>query len=258
MGKKKGAPQVMQQSAAPWGPQIPHIAQLYATARHNAYDRPPDTFFPGPTIAGFSPQELEAMQMGEARAKGGSQSINMARDYARGILSGNPDALKATLGPRVGDLLPGLQGQFNRAGMGNSSLARAAEQELVMRELSKLKESAADRLERLGLQEYNDIARLAGIGETRRDMEQSLIDEQVRRHEFAQQEPWNRLRNYQSAILGHFNPAETTSRNMAQGGSRLSGALGGGLSGASIGGQFGGPWGALAGGIGGGLLGAFS
>jgi len=235
MGRKSaGPPTVVQQSANPWGPQVPHLGQLYATAFHNAFERPPATFYSGSTVAGFSPQELEAMNRGETRAREGSQSINMARDYARGILSGDPATMQATLGPRVGELLPQLQSQFNRGGMGTSSLARGAEQELIMRELSKLKESAADRLERLGIGEYDDIARLAAIGESRRDMDQANIDEQIRRHEFMQQEPANRLREYQAAILGHFQPTDTTQRYQPIGGSRLSGLLGGGLGGANL------------------------
>lgn len=256
MGKRGGSPQVVQQAASPWGPQVPHIGQLYATAKHLSSEGNRATFYPGRTVAEFAPEEYEALRRGGERAMNGSQSTNMARDYARGILNNDPRTLATVLGPRVGELLPQLQSQFNRAGMGASSLARSAEQELIARELSKLKESAADRLERLGPQEYNDIARLAAIGETQRDMRQSEIDEQVRRHEYAQQEPWERLRNYQAAVLGHFNPTESSQRSMPMQGSRLSGALGGALGGASAGSQFG-PWGAGIGGVLGGLGGLF-
>ena len=255
MGKKRGSPTVVQQSENPWGPQVPHLGQIYATAFHNAFERPPASFYPGSTVAGFSPQEVEAMRLGEVRAREGSQSTNMARDYARGILSNDPATLANVLGPRVGELLPQLQSQFNRGGMGTSSLARSAEQELIARELSKLKESAADRLERLGPQEYQDIARLAAIGEAQRDMSQAGIDEQVRRHDFAQNEPWDRLGKYQAAILGHWQPSERSSRSHPMAGSRLSGLLGGALGGASMGGAAG--LDPVMGGILGGLAGLF-
>lgn len=232
MGKKKGSPVITQATEAPWGPQVPHLGQIYATAYGHAFDKAPDVFYPGTTVAGFSPQELAAMQLGENRARQGSESTKLATDYARGILSNDPETLRNVLGPRVGELLPQLQSQFNRAGMGTSSLARSAEQELIARELSKLKEDAANRLERLGPQEYYDISKLAGIGEARRGMEQSLIDEQIRRHEFAQQEPWDRLGRYQAAILGHWQPSESNQRSYPMAGSRLSGLLGGGLGGA--------------------------
>lgn len=256
MGRKKGGPpQVVQQSANPWGPQASQLEYLYGQAR-NLYEKPKAEFFPGQTYANFSPQELEAMNLAEARARAGSPDINLSRNYARGILNGDPATLASTLGPKIGELIPGLQSQFNRAGMGASSLARSAEQELVARELSKLKESAADRLEKLGAQDYVDISKLASIGEAKRDMEQAKIDEAMRRHEFEQQEPWRRLAQYQAAIQGAFNTPDSANRTFPIGGSRLSGALGGAGMGAGLGGLFG-PAGAGIGGILGGIGGLF-
>lgn len=256
MGRKKsGPPQIVQQSANPWGPQATQLEHLYGQAR-NLYERPPSTFFPGQTYAQFAPQELEAMNLAEARARAGSPSLKLATDYARGILSNDPTALSAVLGPRVGELLPALQSQFNRYGMGGSSLARSAEQELIARELSKLKDDAAHRLERLSGREYEDIAKLAAVGESRREMEQTAINEAMKRHEFEQMAPWQRLAQYQAGILGTFNTPDNINRNFPIGGSRLSGALGGAGAGAGIGSIFG-PVGAGIGGVLGGIGGLF-
>lgn len=257
MGKKKGSPQQSQQSseAVPWKEQIPYLTSGFQEAA--ALKNRPLTPYPDKTYASFHPEELDALGLGAQRARNGSAATKAARDYSLGILSGDAAALAATLGPRVGELLPALQSQFNRAGMGASSLARSAEQELVMRELSKLKESAADRLERLGPREYEDIAKLAAIGEAKRDMEQQDIDWRVGRHNFQQMEPSERLAKYMGLITGNYGGTTTgNSANFPMAGSRLSGLLGGGLTGAQLGGAFG-PAGAGVGGLLGGIAGLF-
>lgn len=258
MGKKRGSPQVttMNQQTAPWDQQIPYLTRGFGEAAGQL--NRPQTFYPYKDYASFHPRELEAMVLGDNRARYGSPSTHMARDYAMGILNNDPKAMMQTLGPRVGELLPGLQSQFNRAGMGTSTLARGAEQELIMRELSKLRESAADRLERMGPREYEDIAKLAAIGEAQRDMEQADIDWRIRKHQFEQGEPAQRLAQYMGAITGNYGGTTTGSDSRyPMPGSRLSGVLGGGLGGASLGGMVGGPVGAGIGGILGGIGGLF-
>lgn len=258
MGKKRGSPQVTntEQDSGPWRAQAPYLEQGFGRALHNLQYQP-STFYPGQTVAPFAGSELEALRLGENRARTGSASTNAARDYAMGILSGNPEALKATLGPKVGQLLPGLQSQFNRAGMGNSSLARAAEQELVMNQLANLRESAANRLQQMGPQEYMDIDRLAGYGGARRGMQQRLIDEQVARHQFAEDAPNQQLARYMGLIQGNYGGTSTgTNAAHPMAVSRIPGLIGGAAGGAQMGSQFG-PWGAGIGGILGGLGGAF-
>lgn len=245
MGKKKSAPQISVTSTDPWPAQQGYLTGGFANASglHSTM-RP---FFSGQTYAGFDPIEQEALNLGEQRARGGSPATKAARDYYMGILSGSPEAMESMLAPRVGELLPSLQSQFNRAGMGASSLARGAEQELVMRELSKLRENAAEKLMQLGPQEYEDIAKLAAVGETKRDMEQKAIDEAMLRHEYAQMEPWDRLRQYMGIITGNYGSTETE-KAFSKPESRLSGILGGAVGGSKLGANFG-PWGAAIGGL---------
>ncbi len=261
MGKRKSAPQQttgQTVSSAPWGEQANYLREIFHNAQNNYKAHVNDQPFPGTQYAGFMPEELEAMNWGANRARAGSPSTAAARDYYMGILSGSPEAMQSTLGPRVGELLPDLQSQFNRHGMGNSSLGRAAEQELVMRELSKLKENAASQLRGMGPEEYKDIAALEAIGGTRRDMEQEKINDQIYRHQYAQEQPWNTLAKYLGNIMGNYGGTEVSSgySGGAPGQSRLSGLLGGGLGGAGIGSMFG-PWGAGIGGLLGGLGGLF-
>jgi len=245
MGKKKSSPQVNVTTTDPWPAQQGYLTGGFANASglHSTM-RP---FYSGQTYAGFNPIEQEALSLGEQRARSGSPATKAARDYYMGILSGSPEAMQSMLAPRVGELLPSLQSQFNRAGMGASSLARGAEQELIMRELSKLKENAAEKLMQLGPQEYEDIAKLAGVGETKRDMEQKAIDEAMMRHEYAQMEPWDRLRQYMGIITGNYGNTETE-KKFGKSESRLSGILGGGLGGAKLGATFG-PEAAIIGGL---------
>lgn len=241
MGKRKSQPQIATQTSAPWSNQIPYLNNLFYTAE--GLRSIPAQFYHGQTYAGFQPEEMEAMNRVSQRARMGSPDVRLLQNQARGILNSDPEMMRTILGPRVGQLLPQLQGQGQRAGMANSSVMRGLEQELVQRELSKLRSEAQNTLMSLRGEEYADLARLAGVGEVRRDMEQDRIDELMARHEFAQMEPWNRLDRFARAIQGGYGTSGET-QNFPIRGSRLSGLLGGGLGGAALGGQIGGMMGA--------------
>ncbi len=261
MGKRSNPPQQTTTStnlSSPWEPQGNYLKEIFHNAQHNYVAHVNDKYYPGQTYANFNPTELDALNMAEQRARNGSSNLSAVRNYSMGILNNDPATLANTLGPRVGELLPQLQNQFNRAGMGASSLARSAEQELIARELSKLKESAADRLERLIPQEYADISKLAAVGETRRDMEQKGINDAIANYEYEQNAPWQKLANYMGMITGNYGGAQSgIDKTYGAQGSRLSGLLGGASKGAGIGESIGGPWGAGIGGILGGLGGMY-
>lgn len=258
MGRKRGGggggTTVVNQSNAPWAGQTPFLNDLFNRAQ-GLYNKHPSYFFPGRTVAPFDPAEIEAMQRGEARARAGSPEFNLARQFSRGILSNDPATVKTLLGPKIEELLPYLRAG-TRQGPGVGSLSKLAEQKLIQSELSKLRNQEMDRAERTRGADYEDFARLSGIGEARRDMAQDLIDEQIARHEFDRNEPLQRLRDYQSFIQGGYgSEGGSTSTGIPMRGSRLSGLFGGALGGAGLGGMAG--FNPVLGGILGGLGGLF-
>lgn len=243
MGRRRGGggggggTQIVQQNTNPWSGQQGYLTNLFNRAE-GLYGATPRKFYPGATVAPFDPAELEAMRRGEARAKAGSPELNLTRGFTRGILSNDPATVNSLLGPKIEELLPYLRAG-TRQGPGVGSLSRLAEQKLIQSELSKIRDREMDRAERLAGVDYQDFAQLAGIGETRRDMAQDLIDEQIARHEFGQNEPYQRLRDYQGFIQGGYG-SEGGSTTIPMRGSRLSGLFGGALGGAGLGGMVGG------------------
>ena len=93
-------------------------------------------------------------------------------------------------------------------------------------------------------QRYADIDRLRQVGALTEDQAQRMIDAEMQRWEFMQQQPWSNLGQYMGAIYG-LPGGYGTQTQVTPGGSRLSGALGGAMAG----GATGNPWMALGGGI---------
>lgn len=262
-----GSPQVVQQVTSPWAGQAPFLSNIFSRAEQ-LYTSPASqrTFFPGKTYAPFQPQELDALRLGEARARAGSPIMRagqeeLSKTLGGGYLYGGP-GFDAAVDAAMRKVLPLVRSAAPR---GRSSSPTARQQEVQAltdvfagqygQERQNMMH-ALSQIPQIANLDYADIAKLASIGEARRDMEQDEIDEQIARHEYKQEQPYQKLRDYQNFIMGNYgNTSESTSFPMR--GSRLSGLLGGGLGGAGIGAQIGGPWGAALGGVGGLLAGLF-
>lgn len=241
------------QSSAPWTEQIPFLTHGFAEAR-KVYDQPLK-YFPSRTTAPFDPLELEAMRLGEARARAGSPELARVRAINMGILNNDPATLQSILGPRIEELLPQLSHSV-RQGRGYGSLAPLAQQKLIQTELSRLRGEAMDRAIGLSGADYEDIGRLAGIGEARRDQAQEELDAARERYAFQQMEPAERLARYMDMVRGGYGSNQSSS-NFAYParGDRLSGILGGAMGGAQLGRRiFGGGSGGILGPVLGGLL----
>ena len=107
--------------------------------------------------------------------------------------------------------------------------------------------------------DYTDLAKLQQTGAFQEDQYQRELNDQVARHNFEQQEPWDRLNRYAGLLTGNYGGSSTgtnTGTYQPARASQMQGALGGAATGASMG-AMAGPWGALAGGVLGGLGGAF-
>jgi len=261
MGKKRGAPaQTHTQTTAPWAEQIPHLRNTFNRAE-GLYNGPQREFFPGQTYANFAPETNQALDLTAARAMQGNPLLESSKAYTQGILNSDPEVINKVLGANLADIIPALQSQYALAGMGRSNLARGAEQSAISREAVKLMESAANRAPGLdqasAMLDYQNLAKLAGVGESRQDQAQKGIEEAMNRHEFAQEAPYKRLEDFMRFIRGTYGEDKTTFTPAGPGANRLSGILGGGMGGAAQGAAFGGLPGGIAGGILGGMGGFF-
>ena len=145
--------------------------------------------------------------------------------------------------------LSGLSGQAGAAGNAGTIYNTGIGQQVV----------AAQTAQQLANQAYTDAAALSEAGGVQDEYNQAVIDADIDRYNYEQQQPLLALQNYNDMIQGSYGGTSTsTASQEKQKSSKLGNVVGGAASGASIGGSMGGPWGAAIGGIGGGLLGLFS
>lgn len=269
MGGKKAPNQTVNnvQSNAPWGPQGDQLRGIFNSAQQ--YHGTPQTFFPGQTYASFSPQTEQALNLTEQRALAGSPVQKSANQELINTLNGNyltgGAGFNAALDAARNRILPDIQSRYNKGGRYGSGLAREAEAKALADSFSSQYDSERQRqlqsmlfAPQAAQADYQDMNALAGVGAQREGQAQSAIDEARMRHEFGQNENWNRLAKYLSFIQGEYGNQGTSSQTTnGFKGNRGAGILGGALGGAQMGGQFGGPWGAGIGGILGGLSGLF-
>lgn len=148
MGGSKPATQTTTQtvSSKPWGEQIPYLKEVFGEAQQN-YNNPMQ-YFPGSTVAPFSPESNIAMNLTSNRALTGSPLVAGAQGYAGDVLSGgylnsNPafnylhdtasggmldsnPYLNAMYDKAWSRVAPSISGQFGSAGRFGSGFHKAA------------------------------------------------------------------------------------------------------------------------------------
>lgn len=75
------------QKSEPWGPQAPYLKYGMDEATR-LYQSAGPQYYPGSTVAGFSPTQQQAQQLGTQRALGGSQAMKNAQGFSNSVLSG--------------------------------------------------------------------------------------------------------------------------------------------------------------------------
>lgn len=205
--------------------QKPYLSYGFSEAR-KLYGQPIQ-YFPGKTIAGFSPEQLQAQTLATQRALAGSPEIAAGSQELRGILSGK--YLTPESNPYLGyyvsrayeSALPQLDTtaiQAGRYGSGAWGLAKGRTMADIASEIygSAYQQERQNMLQALNLAPafseaaWGDISRLAEVGAEKQQMEQALINEQIARHEFEQMEPWERLANYLNMISGEMGGVTTS------------------------------------------------
>jgi hypothetical protein len=269
-----GGSQTTVQRTEPWSGQIPYllgdakkdIAGLFPEA-NRLYGQPGPLYYPGQTVAPFSPEHEMALNAQAARALYGSPLTaaggdELQRTLGGGYLNGNPylqNAIDAASRGLVRNyqnaVAPGIDSSFSLAGRYGSGAHQAAQsaaqQNLAAAERGNML-NALNLVPGYAAQDYNDIAQLNAVGQTREQMAQSLINDQIARWNFEQQQPADKLRQYAALVQGNFGSTQTTTAPYSAG----TGILGGAASGAGIGSAFG-PWGTAIGAGLGGLLSLF-
>lgn len=245
------------------------------------YDQGLPEYYSEQTYAGFTPQQEQAMTLGEQRALDGSPLVDSAQTELQKTLAGdyyniNPyldQALEAakrgTVESYGTSVMPSIQSSLSRAGRYGSNAAtmdlynqsqKALAQQLADTEAKTRAQayetergrqySAMGLAPTLAAQDYTDISNLYDIGAKRQAMEQQGINEDISRYQYESTMDQQALDQFLSRITGIAGSAGTvgTQTTPVKGSSTLSQLAG--LAAVAAGTYFGGPaGGAAAGGL---------
>jgi hypothetical protein len=275
-GGDSGGTQTTVQKTSPWEGVQPHLLKVYEEAQRQ-YNQPME-FFGGQTYADMNPTQTQGLQSQLNYAQGMMGDINATRQAQMNALNApdvanNPyiGGVADTITQRMNrnfqeNLLPAISGGAIQAGQPGGSrqgvaqgVAARGTQEALGGALSDLYGNAYSQ----GLDAQGRALALApqtaqlgmlpgqsmyNIGQIQRAEDQRPITEAMARHEFAQNEPWERLAKY-SGLLGTglgYGTTSTTGPNMSGGGSS---PMAGAAAGASMGTAVMPGWGTAIGGI---------
>jgi len=280
----------------PWVQQIPYlvgdpkksIPGLFPEA-NRLLQSPGPLYYQGQTVADMSPERAAALAAQAARARNGSPLMaagqaELGKTLGGAYLNANPylqsmiDVATHGVTRNYQDTIsPGIDSAFSLAGRYGSG-AHVAAHDAAERNLATQLGDIAGNLGYQGYAaernnmlnalnaapayaqaDYGDIAQLADVGRQREAAAQALINDQIARWNFEQQQPADKLAQYAQLIRGDFGGTTTTTQPYSSG----TGVLGGAKFGSDLGSALGSvlgiglPGGTLLGSGLGGILGAF-
>jgi len=230
------------QKSEPWEGQKGHLEQIYGQAQ--ALGGRAQSYYPKSTVTPFSGQSEDALAAMENRARSGSDLQRIGRsgmeatargDYLRPesneFLAGTYKAMTRPMVEQFRDAtMPSIDAGFSRAGRYGSGLyadqAQKA-QDALGRNLGEAATSLygqnyqQERGRQLTAQQmapeyaaadYQDAARLGQVGAAREGKAGEMLQDDINRFNFNEQEPWARLANYNSMVQGNYGRTDTTSQ----------------------------------------------
>lgn len=211
-------------NTTPWTEQQPYIKDVMGQAK-SLYNQAGPTYFPGSTVAGFSPEQQQAQQMGAQRATQGNAGMGLAQNYNNDVLSGkyledpNDGMMFQNIMQKV---LPTVNSQFMGSGRTGSNLQgdtltrglveSYAPYATQMRQygLGQM-DAAANRAPTYAANDYADINALGAIGQQKQDMAQNELQDAVNRHNYYADLPANKLQQYAGLVGGSYGGNTTSS-----------------------------------------------
>lgn len=257
MSKGGGGSTSTVQKADPWSGLQPYLSQLYSSAGQWFNSQNPQ-YYPGQTVAGQAPETEAALGAGTQRALAGSPNLQAGQQANLNTIQGkylgsNPylnDVYTSMTTPLVNQfknaVAPSLASQFSSAGRFGSNAHQqaitSAEQPLAQglgTAASQLYggnyENERQRQERaitaapgFASADYADIDKLMGIGQYRQQTAQDLINANMRRYNFGQNQPLEKLNAFSTLLQGGSSyGTKTTEGSASAARNPFAGALGG-------------------------------
>jgi hypothetical protein len=212
-------------TSEPWEGQAPYLKGGFQAAA-DLYKGQAPSFYPGSTVAPFSPTQTQAMGMAKDRAIGGSDYTRAAGAHNQSVLSG--DYLKQG-NPFMGGVfdsisskvMPAVNSQFASAGRYNSGAHAGTMTDALTNALSpyafqtygaerQAQEDAARFAPQLAAEDYRDIGMLGAVGDQEQQLGQREIDDAAQRWSYYQDLPSNRLNEYLAQISGSYGGTTTS------------------------------------------------
>lgn len=209
----------------PWEDQQPFLRFGFDQAR-DLYDSGMPAYYPGATVAPFSPETADALRLQRERALAGSPLTEAAQGMLAGTIrgdglaAGNP-YLQGAMDAVAHQVVPRVAAQFEGSGRYGSGLhAGATAQALTDAAADMAYRNYADERARqlqaaqaapqLAAADYADIAQLGQVGAMRDQQAQAVLDAGVKRWDAEQAAGWDRLAKYMAAIGGNYGQSGTT------------------------------------------------
>lgn len=250
-------------TSAPWAAVVPHLKNVFGTAEQLAGQ--PGQFFPGQTYAELDPLQQQGMQAQLGYAGGGmgdqisaAQAAQMSALQAPDIaanpyIGGIADVMASRLSRNLSEnIMPGLQAGAIGAGQSGGSRQGIAEGIAARGTQEALGASLADlyggaygqglqaRGQAMGMApQMAQMGMMPGqvqqqVGGQMRTEAQRPIEEAMARHQFEQQEPWQRLGQYNQMLSGGQGYGTTTGTTTQPSQGMFGNLLGAGMMGAGM------------------------
>lgn len=273
------------QKSDPWAGQQPYLQYGFQQAQQNYQSSNPQ-YYPGQTVAGFNPTQQLAQGLSMQRALNGSPVTNSASNmltntengaylnsnpYLDGMFNSAADGVVRNFSQAVA---PGIGSQFENAGRYGSGLYQN-QMSQARQDLGKTLGNMASNIygnnyqqERgrmmqglwsapaLANQSWTDLQHLGGVGDAQQQLQQSLINADMQRWNFNQNQPAAKLAQYMGMIQGNYGNSSLTQVPIYH--NRTTGALGGAATGATLGTEIYPGWGTAIGALLGGAAGYFA
>jgi hypothetical protein len=209
----------------PWSAQSPYLQAGFQQAQQQ-YNSATPQYFPNSTVAGFSPYQKKAQQMGANRALRGSSLNAGAKKYAGDVLGGkylnNPynDQVFNSIQNKV---VPSVNTEFAQAGRygsdAHASAMTGALTDAYAPYASQNYQSGLDRMSQmaqyapdLAMTDYNDINALYDIGSQQQQLGQQELQDAQNRWNYYQDLPYNKLNQYMGLVGGNWGGTTTSSQ----------------------------------------------
>ena len=213
-------------TSEPWKEQIPYLEKGFESAE-DLWKAPGPEFFPGSTVAGFSPEQQQAHMLGSQRALAGNATMDAAEGYGQDVLGGNylnSDPYQDSVFQNIqSHVMPSVNSQFMQSGRYGSDLhgdtMTRAMTEAYAPYASQQYQQGLDRMDnamsfapQFAANDYQDIAALDTVGGAKQGLAQRETDDAVNRHAYYQDLPYNKLGQYMGLIGGNWGGTTTSSQ----------------------------------------------